>query len=303
MTHFAPGQRLRLAALGFAVAVLVALLALASRSSAVPSGEGPANAGPVIVIIHLVEIIGLAIEVLFILILIAVYLTSRRRPPKEDEEQIYHEPPHLHWAVKLLIVALPMLVLSGLLFALYRLLTTDQPLEPLPAGIAPQPPLFERGGFVDQVASNMGLGWWEVLIAVVLAGAAFIAILRVFRTPTSAPRLQPDSPQQARALATAIRAGLRDARLEPDPRRAVIAAYATMEQILAAQGFPRRAVEAPLEYMARLFAELDISGEAIRTLTDLFELARFSDHAISPAAKEQAISALVVIEQELQMAR
>ena len=92
---------------------------------------------------------------------------------------------------------------------------------------------------------------------------------------------------------------LRDARLEPDPRRAVIAAYATMEQMLAAQGVPRRAVEAPLEYMARLFAASDVSREALRTLTDLFELARFSQHPISPATKERAIAALTVIEQEL----
>jgi hypothetical protein len=191
------------------------------------------------------------------------------------------------------------LQIGAIMFALYRFAGQPSELEPLAmAPLRPAP-----GGFIEQVSANLGLAWWEIAIAVALAAVAFIAIMRAFRDPSPARREEPEAPRETHVLASAVAAGLRDARLEPDPRRAVIAAYATMEQMLAAQGLPRRAVEAPLEYMARLFAQLDISGDAMETLTDLFELARFSQHEITPATKERAISALVVIENDLQMAR
>jgi heme/copper-type cytochrome/quinol oxidase subunit 2 len=286
-----------LVALGLVVTVLIALAALASRSSSVPSDGDQASAGPVIAIVHLIEIVGLAVELLVLLLLVLVFRTSRRRR-KDDEDQIYHEDPEIPWVVKVLIVAFPLLVLAGVMYALYRFMSKVQS-ESVPNALAPPPPLPAGNGFAEQVGASLGLGWWELLIAVTLAGVAFVAIIRAFRTPPPTLRAEPDaSPVQA--LTTAVRAGLRDARLEPDPRRAVIVAYASMEEILAAQGYPRRAVEAPLEYLARLFAVLNVSGEAMRSLTELFELARFSDHAISPATKAQAIAALAVIEEELQ---
>jgi hypothetical protein len=299
MTQITSGRRLRLLALGLAVTLLIALVALASRSSEM-GGEGRANAGPVIAILHMVEIIAIAVELLALLLLVVILRLARGQSEEEDDDH-YQEPRRLHWAVKLLIVALPLLQIAAVIFALYRF--AGQPPEIAPTEFAPLRPA--PGGFIEQVSANLGLAWWEIALAVALAAAAFIAIIRAFREPPPAPRTAPESSREAHALASAVAAGLRDARLEPDPRRAVIAAYATMEQMLAAQGFPRRAVEAPLEYMARLFGqmELEFSGEAMRTLTDLFELARFSDHDISPVTKERAISALQVIENELQMAR
>ena len=45
---------------------------------------------------------------------------------------------------------------------------------------------------------------------------------------------------------------LDDLRSEPDPRKAVIGAYAKMERTLAARGLPRHESEAPEEYLARI---------------------------------------------------
>jgi hypothetical protein len=289
------GSRPRLVGFGLLVTLLIALVVLASRSAAVPGDDGRANAGPAIAIVHGIEIVGLAVELLALLLLILFFRPTRRRH-EDDEDQIYHEPVRMHWALRVLLVSLPMLISAGLIAILYRFLAANQPLEPTPLVGTPSTP--EPGGFVDQVTGSLGLSWWEVLFAVLLALAALAAIVRALRMPSPTYKFEPEPPQTV-ALATAVRAGLRDARLEPDPRRAVIAAYATMEQLLAAQGLPRRAVEAPLEYLARLFAALDVSGDALRTLTDLFELARFSHHPISPAAKERAIAALTAIEQEL----
>ena len=48
------------------------------------------------------------------------------------------------------------------------------------------------------------------------------------------------------AVSAAVDESLDDLRAEPDPRRAVIAAYARLERVLAAHGLPRFAAEAPL---------------------------------------------------------
>ena len=296
-------RRLLLAALGPAVTVLITLVVLAARSSSLQAGDGPTNAGPVIAIVHVIEIVGIALELLAVLILIVVFRLSRRWDEDDDDEP-YQEPVRVHWLVRLLSSLLPPLVLTALIVAITRSRPVDQSLELAPIGDFGASP--GSGGFVEQVVTNLGLSWWEVLIAVVLAVVGFVAILRAFRAyraSVSTPDEEPEVLRQTSALASAVGAGLRDARLEPDPRRAVITAYATMERMLAAQGWPRREVEAPLEYMTRLFAERNVRADALATLTELFELARFSHHVISPATKERAIGALTVIDQELRAAR
>jgi hypothetical protein len=66
---------------------------------------------------------------------------------------------------------------------------------------------------------------------------------------------------------------LDDLRSEPDPRKAVIGAYAKMERTLAARGFPRDESEAPLEYLGRILGIVEGSGHSARRLTRLFERA------------------------------
>jgi hypothetical protein len=107
----------------------------------------------------------------------------------------------------------------------------------------------------------------------------------------------------ADALATAVDESLDDLRAEPDARRAVIAAYARLERVLASHGLPRKAAEAPLEYLARMLGELSVSPPAARRLTDLFERAKFSQHAVGPEMKEQAIGALETVRDDLAAAR
>ena len=107
----------------------------------------------------------------------------------------------------------------------------------------------------------------------------------------------------ANALTDALNESLDDLRAEPDPRRAVIAAYARLERVLALHGLPRKASEAPLEYLGRMLGELSVSPPAALRLTDLFERAKFSQHAVGPEMKEQAISALETVRDDLAAAR
>jgi hypothetical protein len=94
---------------------------------------------------------------------------------------------------------------------------------------------------------------------------------------------------------------LDDLRNEADPRRAVIAAYARMELILAAHDLGRRPSEAPMEYLRRVLVDLRITEEAVSKLTSLFERAKFSEHLIDAEAKEEAIDALVALRDQLRV--
>jgi hypothetical protein len=104
-------------------------------------------------------------------------------------------------------------------------------------------------------------------------------------------------------LAALLDDTLDDLRAEPDPRRAVIAAYARTERALGAYGFPRRAFEAPLEYLDRIAAPLhEVQPSARRLvfeLTHLFERAKFSSHAIDAQMKDDAIATLAALRDEL----
>jgi Domain of unknown function (DUF4129) len=101
-------------------------------------------------------------------------------------------------------------------------------------------------------------------------------------------------------MVSAIETTIDDLRSERDARRAVIAAYALMEQTLARHGLARQRSEAPLEYLAQILRGLRVRESAVRTLTHLFEYAKFSGHEIDAAMKEEAIDALLAIRDDLQ---
>jgi hypothetical protein len=84
-----------------------------------------------------------------------------------------------------------------------------------------------------------------------------------------------------------------------DDRAAILAAYATLLQRLAAAGFPRRPDEAPGEYLTRVLRRLDVQPEPLTELTALFAEARFSDHPMSAEHRRRAIEALGVARADL----
>jgi hypothetical protein len=83
----------------------------------------------------------------------------------------------------------------------------------------------------------------------------------------------------------------------------VIAAYARMERALAGYGLPRRAFEAPLEYLERVAFHFQdaqpLARRLVFELTYLYERAKFSHHDIDVEMKEEAIQALGAIRAEL----
>ena len=104
----------------------------------------------------------------------------------------------------------------------------------------------------------------------------------------------------AAEFAAAVVRTIADLRAEPDPRRAVIAAYAQMEQALGLAGLPRHPSEAPRQYLGRVLPQVGAGADSVGRLTSLFERAKFSPHAIDETMKEEAISALESLRDDLQ---
>jgi hypothetical protein len=130
-------------------------------------------------------------------------------------------------------------------------------------------------------------------VGLVLIGGTLVYI-RLRRLPQL--ELQSTLPED---LARAMETTIDDIRREPDARRAVIAAYANMERVMAVHGHARRRAETPLEYLARVLRGLDVRESAVRQLTQLFEYAKFSAHEIDSAMKEEAIVALEAVRDDL----
>jgi hypothetical protein len=150
-------------------------------------------------------------------------------------------------------------------------------------------------------ASRRGEFHWEVFVAagglLLLGGGAYL----VRRRLGSGDGLD-ERARAASDLSAVLDESVDDLRAERDPRRAVIAAYARMERVLAGHGFPRFRSEAPLEYLARVLRELSVRTSAVLALTELFERAKFSRHEIDSEMKDEAIGALLAVRDDLEAA-
>lgn len=142
---------------------------------------------------------------------------------------------------------------------------------------------------------------WPVLwVALVLLAAAAVPVVREARR-RKAKRIPLDwePPTLADELSDEIGLALDDLRSESDIRRAVIAAYARMEKVLARRGLARRASETAIEFLRRVLGDLSVSAPAAAELTQLFEEAKFSSHELAESARSRAIGALETIRSEL----
>jgi hypothetical protein len=158
-----------------------------------------------------------------------------------------------------------------------------------PQQVPPGESLPQTEAHSPQVVWPLAIG-----IAVLVAGIVIVLVVLDRRRSRPAERSLEELERLVRALDDAIE----DLRREPDPRRAVVAAYARMEQALSYHGLPRKPWEAPYEYLARVGRELD-AEEPVAALTELFEEAKFSEHAVDEAMRGRAIDALVSVRREV----
>jgi len=158
-----------------------------------------------------------------------------------------------------------------------------------PAPVAPPQPEDGPDPLDDGVEAVLAL------LLVALALLAFAPPLRraVDRALAPVPVVDPPAPP---APARTVEAGLADVLramlADPDPRTAVIGAYAGLLAALADAGAPRRPEEGPHEHLWRTLGPLGVRRAPVHRLAELFVRARFTPHPITDEHRRAAIAAL-----------
>ena len=142
----------------------------------------------------------------------------------------------------------------------------------------------------------------EWIPTAVILGLVLTAVIAYFVAERRARRERHPRAELAEELAAVLDDALDDLRAEADPRRAVIAAYARLERVLASSGIARQSAETSDEYLARVLRDLALDSNAITRLTRLFTQAKFSQHEVDIAMKEEAIDSLEQVRDELRAA-
>jgi hypothetical protein len=287
---------LRVAVLATALVGLLSLVALASRAG-LPWGSTTAAAeGRSLAVLG--RIAADLVLVAFAALLVGVLVLQIRRPqlgvlpvPEDDAEDEGERAGRL---ARLLARALPyallaLVVVLTFLFAreIDRRFPRPEPATTAPGGGAPADP---------SAAPASDTASWLLTTAGVLA---LVGILAAVAVPAALRRRAAREAEQEEARAVAVSRildeSIDDLWSEPDPRRAVIAAYARMERGLSARGHGRRPFEAPAEYLRRVLADLGADREAAGRLTALFERAKFSRQEVGAEERAAAIRSLADI--------
>ncbi|MBI4934086.1 MAG: DUF4129 domain-containing protein [Actinobacteria bacterium] len=192
---------------------------------------------------------------------------------------------------------------------------TDDVTPPATTVLLPSNPTTDTGPPADRPADDttgssedVGSGLMGVIIGFGLA--AIVAIMLTYRRTRddrrgrlapwgSAPMLPEPAPMDEEAAAQTFADTARLLLDDDDPRRAVIAAYAALLDGLADAGAPRAPYEAPEEHLHRALDALDIPADASAVVTDLFLLARFSEHPVTDTERRRAVAALQAAERAL----
>lgn len=271
---------------GLAAGFLIALAAALQMAGPAPDGAHVSG------VIRLPGLVTAAIFALFGLALLVFIGDLVRRALSKEKGPAGHEPaqepnrvpPWLRRMTMILsLVNAAVLaylwrraVLDGGLFSGVGGLASGLPLPGVDPGSAPAIFSWIFGG----LALAAGLGALGLALWVALGG-------RPVREEEEPAGAIPAGPLEA-----AVDQSLEDLRAESDSRRAIVRCYARFERAAADSGHARRPWLTPSEFMHEVLARRSLPRAAVPTLTGLFELARFSHHALGPQERDRAVDAL-----------
>jgi len=283
---------------GLAV-LLLAVVALASRGFGFEAGRGGQTAtapsrqfasGGVAEALVVLAVVGvIAASTVF-----AVALSGLARRRKKPDDKVGEPPPRPWWSGPLLtlMVVATFAIPIGLLVWISEIGGQSRP----PSGAVEHSyqsvaPIGQGGGHTEPTSADWALGAVAIGITVVV----LLILTRGHRRPP-APTLS----SRRVEMAQAVKETIEDIDGDPDPRHAIISAYARMERVLAVHGWARRPSRSPFEYLEESLQQLSVPAAPARSLTELFELAKFSRHRVDTSMKRRAIDALVAVRQALE---
>ncbi len=268
--------------------VLIAVVALASRSTSAPSLELTFDGSPLIVALRAA---GYVAEFLGVAGLLAAAILYRGRLMRgQAAAKAGRRLAAMPWWAQVLALAavVPLFIGQAAIVLSYILEILRNLGSRSSSGAAGNP------NFQDLAPGLAARDTTSLLIAfLVVAGLFLLMVAVVIRWRIQDRRFAADGfNDQRTATEAAVDVSLDALRSEPDPRRAVIAAYAAMERALSGAGLGRRRSEAPMEYVRRVLTEQTRAPEEVRTVTDLFQVAKFSHHTVDEGMRSDAIDAL-----------
>ncbi|MGH9243110.1 MAG: DUF4129 domain-containing protein [Acidimicrobiales bacterium] len=257
------------------VAAVAAIVLAASRGSAADGAVRvrPPNLGILALVgVAAIAVLGLAV------------LTSLIRTLERGELRSRHRR-----VVRDLVIVVGIVAVLLLFFALRRAgLIGDEPADQPPPGLDPS---------TEFEPTDPGSPWFSVAILASVAGVAAWFAYRNRSGPVPDDIGEGTSPLSG-AVGELLDEVVDELRREHDARRAVIRAYARMEDVFADHGVPRRPSEAPLEFLARALEHV-AAPEPTGRLTDLFERAMFSTQPFDRAQQDDAIEGLLAVRSDL----
>ncbi len=270
---------------GLAASFLIALSAVVRMSGPAPVGHHVSGVIrlPEHLTAAIVTLFGLAVLV-FVVDLVRRALRGKRAGEGEWTDEPIPVPPWLRRLTLVLsilnVVVLAYLwrraVLDGGLFSGAAGLASGLA---LPGTVPPSAPAVFNWVF-GILALAAGLGALALALWIALGDRLAQAHEEEVDEPPAAP------------LEDLVEESLEDLRSEADPRRAIVRCYARFERAAADAGLERKPWFTPMEFMRETLARLPVPRAAVPTLTGLFELARFSHHALGPRERDRALDAL-----------
>ena len=141
------------------------------------------------------------------------------------------------------------------------------------------------------------------LLAVGFGAAIYFAVRLMRAEPEAEPVEEKLSEELRRDLAEAAELAIAELEAEQDFRRAVIGCWAYLETALARNEHPREAHLTPLEYIRALVIDLPaLPARSLLQLATRYEVARFSEHAITRGDRDTALHSLHDIRRNLRAA-
>jgi uncharacterized membrane protein len=262
--------------------------------------------------VAVIALLGAAI----VIITVAIVATLRQPPsPRQTRQYVERryggERARLTWRIVLILLAVLLAWLIVVVLLMQASIAVDfghPPDTTAPTTPAPTTAGQSRPPPPDPQQDAGGLFWYlltaTIVMLVVWAAGLVVALRRQRRplAPSSGSHYADETPQPpgAQPLALAAERGLAEmGDLSREPREAIIACYAAMEDALVDAGAQPQDSDTPSEVLARAVEHHAIHSDRATELVELFAEARFSPHVMTEEHRETALRALELVLDEL----